>query len=215
MAVAAGGDTATVAAVAGGLLGARWGVSAIPLEWRRRIFGWPGYRDEDLVRDSYCVVENSAWPATFYPEARPSAIVAHPRDAGILIGGLRDLAILPTSVDAIMSLCPRGTADALPAWVTADNHVDVWLVDSRDPADNPHLPLVTGCAVEMLMRLRASGKTVFVHCDDGTGRAAFVAALYGEEVSGLPAVQCLQELRDVVPDIAINPVFDRFLQQRR
>jgi ADP-ribosylglycohydrolase len=47
-AVRGGRDTDTVAAIAGGLLGARWGASAIPTAWRDSIFGWPGYRAEDL-----------------------------------------------------------------------------------------------------------------------------------------------------------------------
>ena len=49
-AVRAGNDTDTVAAIAGGLLGARWGASAVPLEWARRVHGWPGYRARDLIR---------------------------------------------------------------------------------------------------------------------------------------------------------------------
>jgi ADP-ribosyl-[dinitrogen reductase] hydrolase len=39
-AVAAGGDTDTVAAIAGGLAGARLGASAIPAEWRGKVYGW-------------------------------------------------------------------------------------------------------------------------------------------------------------------------------
>ena len=35
----AGGDTDTVAAIAGSLLGARWGATAIPMTWRRRLHG--------------------------------------------------------------------------------------------------------------------------------------------------------------------------------
>ncbi|MGV0157780.1 ADP-ribosylglycohydrolase family protein [Rhodococcus sp. GB-02] len=49
-AVRAGGDTDTTAAIAGGLLGARWGASAVPARWRRIMHGWPGYRSSDLVR---------------------------------------------------------------------------------------------------------------------------------------------------------------------
>ena len=41
-AVHAGNDTDTVAAIAGSLLGARYGRSAIPADWRVRINGWPG-----------------------------------------------------------------------------------------------------------------------------------------------------------------------------
>ncbi len=39
MAVRAGGDTDTTAAIAGGLLGARWGASAVPAQWRRQLHG--------------------------------------------------------------------------------------------------------------------------------------------------------------------------------
>jgi ADP-ribosylglycohydrolase len=49
-AVRVGDDTDTVAAIAGSLLGARWGASAIPVEWRRLLHGWPRYTAEDLVR---------------------------------------------------------------------------------------------------------------------------------------------------------------------
>jgi ADP-ribosyl-[dinitrogen reductase] hydrolase len=49
-AVRIGHDTDTVAAIAGALLGARWGASAIPDAWQRVLHGWPGYRAADLVR---------------------------------------------------------------------------------------------------------------------------------------------------------------------
>ena len=48
-AVRGGGDTDTVAAIAGALLGARYGASAVPVEWRRAVHGWPGLRGDDLV----------------------------------------------------------------------------------------------------------------------------------------------------------------------
>lgn len=40
-AIRIGNDTDTVAAIAGGLLGARWGASAIPASWRDKVHGWP------------------------------------------------------------------------------------------------------------------------------------------------------------------------------
>jgi ADP-ribosylglycohydrolase len=49
-AVRAGNDTDTVAAIAGALLGARWGASAVPLKWQRQVHGWPSNRAEDLAR---------------------------------------------------------------------------------------------------------------------------------------------------------------------
>ncbi|MEV5751126.1 ADP-ribosylglycohydrolase family protein [Actinoallomurus sp. NPDC052308] len=48
-AVRVGNDTDTVAAIAGALLGARYGLSAVPDEWRARVHGWPGLRADDLV----------------------------------------------------------------------------------------------------------------------------------------------------------------------
>ena len=49
-AVRAGDDTDTVAAIAGGLLGARWGASAIPQQWVRILHGWPGLLANDLIK---------------------------------------------------------------------------------------------------------------------------------------------------------------------
>jgi ADP-ribosylglycohydrolase len=49
-AVKIGDDTDTVAAIAGALLGGRWGASAVPPEWRTLLHGWPGYGADDLTR---------------------------------------------------------------------------------------------------------------------------------------------------------------------
>jgi len=48
-AIRLGDDTDTVAAIAGALLGARWGRSAVPSSWCQAVHGWPGARAEDLV----------------------------------------------------------------------------------------------------------------------------------------------------------------------
>ena len=49
-AVRGGGNTDAVAGIAGALLAARWGLAAVPTEWRRLVQGWPGLRGPDLVR---------------------------------------------------------------------------------------------------------------------------------------------------------------------
>jgi ADP-ribosyl-[dinitrogen reductase] hydrolase len=48
-AVRIGDDTDTVAAIAGGLLGAYWGAGAVPAPWRDEVHGWPGLRAADLA----------------------------------------------------------------------------------------------------------------------------------------------------------------------
>lgn len=49
-AVALGHDTDTVASIAGALLGACWGASAIPAEWTACLHGYPGWTVSDLGR---------------------------------------------------------------------------------------------------------------------------------------------------------------------
>jgi ADP-ribosylglycohydrolase len=48
-AVRAGNDTDTVAAIAGGLLGARWGASAVPQRWTEAVHGYGGHTAASLV----------------------------------------------------------------------------------------------------------------------------------------------------------------------
>ncbi|WP_375484226.1 ADP-ribosylglycohydrolase family protein [uncultured Jatrophihabitans sp.] len=48
-AVRGGRDTDTVAAIAGGLAGARHGAAAVPPAWRALLHGWPGLRADALV----------------------------------------------------------------------------------------------------------------------------------------------------------------------
>ena len=69
LAVRAGHDTDTTAAIAGGLLGARWGASAVPAQWQRILHGWPGYRSQDLVR----LALRTAWAGAGDDRHRPDA----------------------------------------------------------------------------------------------------------------------------------------------
>lgn len=49
-AIRIGHDTDTVAAIAGALLGACWGLSAVPEEWLSILHGWPGIDAAELER---------------------------------------------------------------------------------------------------------------------------------------------------------------------
>ena len=60
--VRAGMDTDTTAAIAGALLGARWGASAVPQEWASLIHGWPDYHLQDLESLAEKLVRNSTSP---------------------------------------------------------------------------------------------------------------------------------------------------------
>lgn len=59
-AVRIGYDTDTVACITGALLGAALGPKAVPPEWRRGLFGWPGYELSELVALAERVITPSA-----------------------------------------------------------------------------------------------------------------------------------------------------------
>ncbi|MDO5747619.1 MAG: ADP-ribosylglycohydrolase family protein [Actinomycetaceae bacterium] len=48
-AVRVGGDTDTIAAITGAMVGACVGAMALPREWTKRIHGWPGFKMDALV----------------------------------------------------------------------------------------------------------------------------------------------------------------------
>jgi ADP-ribosyl-[dinitrogen reductase] hydrolase len=56
-AVTAGGDTDTVGTVAGALLGARWGVAAVPNRWRSSLHDRFGHSGDDLVQLGYDIIQ--------------------------------------------------------------------------------------------------------------------------------------------------------------
>ncbi|MDZ4828295.1 MAG: ADP-ribosylglycohydrolase family protein [Actinomycetota bacterium] len=49
-AIAIGHDTDTVGAIAGSLLGARWGRSSVPGDWQAPLHGWPGLDADGIAR---------------------------------------------------------------------------------------------------------------------------------------------------------------------
>jgi ADP-ribosylglycohydrolase len=61
-AVRAGNDTDTVAAIAGALAGARWGVSGIPAGYLSAVHGWPGYRADDLAELALGILRRHSAP---------------------------------------------------------------------------------------------------------------------------------------------------------
>lgn len=65
-AIAIGDDTDTIAAIAGALLGARYGRSGLPKGLASQVHGWPGLDDRDLVRlavSTASAAEITDWPA--------------------------------------------------------------------------------------------------------------------------------------------------------
>lgn len=198
LAVRAGGDTDTTAAIAGALLGARWGASAVPATWRRLLHGWPGMNARDLVRLATRTVtggrdDPDGWPSTrrmSYPRwDTGNGPVRHPHDDGLWLGGYDAVfnGVAEGPIDAVISLCRMG-CEALDA-----EQVEFWLLDGGRAA-NPNLEFLLDDAAHTIRTLRAEGKTVLLHCVEGRSRTPSVAARYALLLGRDP-----EEVRQAMP----------------
>jgi hypothetical protein len=158
-AVRGGGDT--VAAIAGGLLGAAHGASSIGHTHRRAIHGWPGLRARDLIWLAVSTTltggtHPDGWPTaprvTSYQDSSHEA-VPHPDDPGVLLGAVG--ALRAGVADAVVSLCRLGR-DQAPVTPDARDHIEVWLVDGQDA--NLDAPAVIADAARAVQTLRSEGR---------------------------------------------------------
>ncbi len=180
-AVRIGNDTDTVAAIAGALLGAWWGASAVPWRWRRAVHGWPGKTSRDLVALATLAVHGGSpdakgWPGVAdvpYDEPAARAAVPHPYDDGVLLG---THATSGHSVDAVVSMCRVGPEQA--CFAGAAEVVESRLMDSDDPAANPNLGFVLFDTADAVRGLREEGKSVLLHCVAAQQRTPSVAVAY-------------------------------------
>ena len=220
-AVRGGRDTDTVAAIAGALLGARWGASAVPSSWRRLLHGWPDLRGRDLVRLGVLTArgghpDREGWPSdptVDYSGYDSSALAQHPDDEYVWLGGVGALDKLPAKVDAVVSLCRLGVDQVPASGVEPANHVEVWLVDSANQAQNPNLSFVLHDAVDAVEALRAEGRTVLLHCVQAQSRTPTVAALYGARVTGRTPSEVLDDVLRALPHAHPNPALRAQLER--
>lgn len=212
VAVRGGSDTDTVAAIAGGLLGARWGVSAAPVQWQRKLHGWPGLRQRDLVKLAIAVAD----PATKDTERNYDYLreyassTVHPHDDGVILGTVNGLAHRPPNVDAIVSLCPM-SGRYRPDGIADEDSIEIWLVDSPQPTGNAHLQFTFMQAAEIVRRLRGEGRTVYLHCAAGQSRTPAVAALFGAGIKNIDPSSALDEVLDALPEARVNELFVELL----
>jgi ADP-ribosylglycohydrolase len=205
-AVRGGGDTDTVATIAGGLLGAAYGASAVPAEWRRVLHGWPGMRSRDLVALATRIVKADR---PFSYRTDPMTPIRHPHDKGVWLADVAALQSLPPGVDAVVSLC-RVNDDDLPAGV---EQIDIRLIDLVDPDANPNLDFVLTDTVRLIEQLRNEGRTVLVHCVACQSRTPTVAALYGARRQGTSGLLALRDVTGVLPDAWPNSDFRKAIKR--
>jgi ADP-ribosylglycohydrolase len=203
-AVRIGHDTDTVAAIAGAVLGARWGGTALPFAWRRLLRGWPGYRARDLVRLAVLTAgrgepDDWGWPAEDdltdrYERAGHAPLaVALPDDPGLVVGNV--LGLPEADVDAVVSLCRVGAGFG----VGEVEHHDVHLID--ESGRNAHLRHVVLDTAAGVLALREEGKRVFLHCAAGQSRTPAVAAAYLHLRLGIDGDEALRRVVAVLPHL--------------
>jgi ADP-ribosylglycohydrolase len=218
-AVRIGDDTDTVAAIAGGLLGARWGASAVPTAWRSLLHGWPGYQVNDLVRLAVLATNDgeedpAGWPAaddlTAYYEGvgAPGPIaVALDEDPGIVLANVAG--ITAVDADVVVSLCRVGRH--VPA---AAQRVEVWLMDDDDPDTNPNLEWILADLARSIVSWRQEGKRVAIHCVQAERRTPAVAAAWLAQRDGISGPDAWTRIAAQLPRAHTNPAFAAALTRR-
>lgn len=177
-----GDDTDTVAAIAGALLGARWGASAVPARWRRICHGYPGVRGEQLVELAHLAANKGPgvydWPSIDHIDYSAYGVertlVRHPHDDGLWLADASVLGDLPDHITAVVSLCLVGRTQ-VPQGV---QHVGYRLIDHPDAEVNPNLDFVIADAARTVAALRAEGHQVLVHCVAAQSRTPAVGIAY-------------------------------------
>jgi ADP-ribosyl-[dinitrogen reductase] hydrolase len=207
--ISVGGDTDTTAAIAGSLLGARFGVSAFPLEWTSILHGWPGYDVRDLVRLAILAVDaadpKSKWPDVdsmnkAYGSKVGATALPLPEDGGVFVGGFTALAEAQR-FDVIVSLCRVGKLDTPgPGIRVAPRLIDI-------EGTNANLEFQFSDLAKQIGAWRDDGKTVLIHCVQGQRRTPAVAAAYLAEHLGISGTEAWERAEAVLPGALVNRDF--------
>jgi len=216
-AIAIGDDTDTVAAIAGALLGARWGASAIPAQWRRISHGYPGLTGERLVELAHLAANKGPgvydWPESTHIDyasryALTGTLVRHPHDDGVWLADASALDGLPEEVTAVVSLCLVGREQIRPDL----EHVGYRLIDQADPTMNPNLDFMLVDAACTVAALREEGHVVLLHCVAAQSRTPTVAAAYAM-LLGIHEAKAVDEIRAALPAARPNAGFSTALKR--
>ena len=208
-AVRGGYDTDTVAAIAGSLLGAYFGSTAVPASWRLKLHGWPGMDERQLSRVTHSALNQPSsddqWPNVakfdYSTWSGRFELAQHPADPGLWMGGVGSLGNLPSEITAVVSLCRVGTED-VPERI--DTRLEVFLMDKPGKENNLNAAFVFADVADAIKDLRDAGEVVYLHCVQSQSRTPSVAATYAIRHLGRSPKQALDEIRLVLP--AAEPI---------
>ena len=225
-AVRIGDDTDTVAAIAGSLLGARWGASAVPILWRAILHGKPGvygrpdYSGQDLVRLAVMSARHGKADAIGWPDAddlfphylrefpAPPEVRGLEEDTGVFLGNVFGAA--ETSADITVSLCRMGRTQ-----LDSVHHpirIELGLVDGG-PTANANLEFTFHDLAQAITRWRSENKTVLLHCVRAEHRTPAAGAAYLAENSQLSGREALRRVCAQLRVAEPKPVFEAALDR--
>jgi ADP-ribosylglycohydrolase len=210
-----GRDADTVAAIAGGLLGAAYGASAVPARWRLALHGWPGLRSRDLTALAAAAAGGTTARPVYGGGDRPVVTVPHPDDPGLLLADVAALLDLPAKVTAVVSLCPVGEREEAAVLARTRHWLQVRLADDDDPAENQNLDFVLHDTVTAIEELRAAGHVVLAHCVAAYSRTPAVGALYAMRRTGASPAQAVAAMERALPEADPADAFRAALERAR
>ena len=203
-----GGDTDTIGAVAGGLLGAVLGIQSIPSRWTTPLNGQvPGHTgprpdlaglmalaqrlDGEQVLSEDPVVFKGIDPVEIEP--------------GLWLSDFHGASRSPDDA-LVVSLCrTQGRLD----------HLDRRQVYLTDNSDNLDVDTVIDDVLQTIAAAHAEHRAVLVHCYGGQSRTGLILRAYLMRRDGLTADQATARARQLWPHLALwEPTFDEALARR-
>jgi ADP-ribosyl-[dinitrogen reductase] hydrolase len=202
-----GGDTDTIAGVAGGLLGAVQGIQAIPSRWTTPLNGeMPGHAP--VVRD-LADLQNLALRLDgerVSEEAPPLARGIEPVEVlpGLWLSDLPGATRAPDGA-VIFSLCRTF------GHITAPERRQAYLIDDDTNLD---VPSVVTDVVDTIEAVHKDGRPALVHCWGGASRTGLILRAWLKRTRGLTSSEATAAAADLWPHTAgWNRSFDDALEK--
>lgn len=213
-AVDLGRDTDTVACVAGGIAGARFGVQSIPSRWTTYLNGTVSGVDGDTAYDVACLQslahkllgKPDPVDANDEPPAGPSQV----HEEFPIFAANRAAATSAPDDWRVISLCRTGDCFA-----TRQVRRQVFLVDKPEPHHNGDPLAVLHDVADTIDALLAddASRPILVHCHGGRSRTAFVLKGWAMRRFGWNEEQAHRWLERLWP--RIDRINERFVQLLR
>src|SRR3954466_3940226 len=189
-----GGDTDTVACVAGGLAGAVHGIALIPMRWTSLVHGRvPGSGDRVWQLADLHHLAAALDGSTAPPYEAPETLRLEPREVaeGVWAADL-DGARHSSTEFAVVSLCRTGGRFG--------HEVQRFAYLTDDDA-NSELDAVLADVLDDIAALRADGRPVLVHCFAGQSRTGLVLRAWLRRTRGLSAAEATAYVRERWPHL--------------